>query len=374
MRGILVGDIHIDNVKTSIANSDSFMEVFQLFDLIRNTIYEEKPDFTIFFGDIFNSPNSITSSVISIISKLIAEIALDATVLFIVGNHDDVDNKVSVVRVGDRDIKVRASLLAPFAHYQNVVVFDSPKVVKIQDGVEVAFIPYSTNIYPYLDEVNKKFSVGTKRILMGHFDIFQTYYMQGYRREDFMNIPTAEELVKKYKYDLVLLGHVHDQTEYNIDGKKVMYIGSSRNVDFRNTGENKGLYLLDFNTLKMKYIDNPYTYVYKIFNKFEDLEHYCKNNELEKLSRTKILYKYSSTKEVQKVSKLKEFFKSVKFVKSTQPNELNQASLGAIHEFEELLTNNLLTSDQLIDYALQFKEPPTTKEDALNIIKYVKRR
>ncbi len=374
MRGILVGDIHIDNVKTSIANSDSFTEVFQLFDLIRNTIYEEKPDFTIFFGDIFNSPNSITSSVISIISKLIAEIALDTAVLFIVGNHDDVDNKVSVVRVGDRDIKVRASLLAPFAHYQNVVVFDSPKVVKIQDGVEVAFIPYSTNIYPYLDEVNKKFSVGTKRILMGHFDIFQTYYMQGYRREDFMNIPTAEELVKKYKYDLVLLGHVHDQAEYNIDGKKVMYIGSSRNVDFRNTGENKGLYLLDFNILKMKYIDNPYTYIYKIFNKFEDLEHYCKNNELEKLSRTKILYKYSSTKEVQKVSKLKEFFKSVKFVKSTQPNELNQASLGAIHEFEELLTNNLLTSDQLIDYALQFKEPPTTKEDALNIIKYVKRR
>ncbi len=374
MRGILVGDIHIDNVKTSIANSDSFTEVFQLFDLIRNTIYEEKPDFTIFFGDIFNSPNSITSSVISIISKLIAEIALDTAVLFIVGNHDDVDNKVSVVRVGDRDIKVRASLLAPFAHYQNVVVFDSPKVVKVQDGVEVAFIPYSTNIYPYLDEVNKKFSVGTKRILMGHFDIFQTYYMQGYRREDFMNIPTAEELVKKYKYDLVLLGHVHDQAEYNIDGKKVMYIGSSRNVDFRNTGENKGLYLLDFNILKMKYIDNPYTYIYKIFNKFEDLEHYCKNNELEKLSRTKILYKYSSTKEVQKVSKLKEFFKSVKFVKSTQPNELNQASLGAIHEFEELLTNNLLTSDQLIDYALQFKEPPTTKEDALNIIKYVKRR
>ena len=69
-----------------------------------------------------------------------------------------------------------------------------------------------------------------------------------------------------------------------------------------------------------------------------------RNNELEKLSRTKILYKYSSTKEVQKVSKLKEFFKSVKFVKSTQPNELNQVSLGAIHEFEELLTNNLLTS------------------------------
>jgi len=374
MRGILVGDIHIDNVKTSIANSDSFTEVFQLFDLIRNTIYKEKPDFTIFFGDIFNSPNSITSSVISIVSKLIAEIALDTSVLFIVGNHDDVDNRVSIVRVGDRDIKIRASLLAPFAHYQNVVVFDSPKVVKIQDGIEVAFIPYNTNIYPYLNEANKKFSIGTKRILMGHFDIAQTYYMQGYKKEDFANIPTAEELVRKYKYDLVLLGHVHDPYEYIVDGKKVMYIGSSRNVDFRNAGENKGLYILDFDNFKMEYIDNPYTYIYKIFNKFEELEYYCKNNELEKLSRTKILYKYSNAKEVRKISKLKEFFKSIKFVKSSKSNELDQTSLSAIHEFEELLANNLLTDDKLIEYALQFKEPPTNKNDALNIIKYIKRR
>ena len=374
MRGILVGDIHIDNIKTSITNSDTFHEIFQLFNLIRNTIYDEKPDFTIFFGDIFNSPNAITSSVMSIISKLIAEIALDTTVLFIVGNHDDVDNKISVIKVGDRDVRIRASLLAPFAYYQNAVVFDSPKVIKIEDGIEVAFIPYSTNIYPYLDEADKKFSIGTKRILMGHFDIFQTYYLQGYRREDLMNIPTAEELVKKYKYDLVLLGHVHDQTEYNIDGKKVMYIGSSRNVDFRNTGENKGLYVLDFNTFKVKYIDNLYTSIYKIFSSFDDIENYCKNNELEKLSRTKILYKYNNVKDVRKVSKLKEFFKSIKFVKSSKSNELDQTSLNAIHEFEELLANNLLTDDKLIEYALQFKEPPTNKNDALNIIKYIKRR
>ena len=374
MRGILVGDIHIDNIKTSITNSDTFHEIFQLFNLIRNTIYDEKPDFTIFFGDIFNSPNAITSSVMSIISKLIAEIALDTTVLFIVGNHDDVDNKISVIKVGDRDVRIRASLLAPFAYYQNAVVFDSPKVIKIEDGIEVAFIPYSTNIYPYLDEADKKFSIGTKRILMGHFDIFQTYYLQGYRREDLMNIPTAEELIRKYRYDLVLLGHVHDPAEYNIDGKKVIYIGSSRNVDFRNAGENKGLYVLDFNTFKMKYIDNPYTSIYKIFSSFEDIENYCKNNELEKLSRTKILYKYSSAKEVRKISKLKEFFKSIKFVKSSKSDELSQTSLNAIHEFEELLANNLLTDDKLIEYALQFKEPPTNKNDALNIIKYIKRR
>lgn len=375
MRAILVGDMHIDNVKTSITDSDSFREVFQLFDLIRSSIYREKPDYTIFFGDVFNSPNSITSSVMSIISKLIAEIALDTSVLLIVGNHDDVDNKVSVVRVGDRDVRVRASLLAPFAHYPNVVVFDSPQVVKIQDGVEVAFIPYSTDIYPYLDEADRKFSAGTKRILMGHFNLLETQHAYGGWREGLPSVPTTEELVRKYKYDLVLLGHVHDPAEYVVDGKKAVYIGSSRNVDFRNTGESKGLYVLDFNKLgAMKYIDNPNTYIYKVYSKFEDLRDYCKNSELEKLSRTKILYKYSSVRDMRKVSKLREFFKSVKFVKSTASEEFSQASLNAISEFEELLANNLLTDDKLVDYALQFKKPPTGRDDAVKIIEYVKRR
>lgn len=373
MRALLVGDIHIDNVKTSITNSDSFHEIFQLFNLIRNTIYEEKPDFTIFFGDIFNSPNSITASVMSIISELVAEIALDTTVLFIIGNHDDIDNKVSVVRVGDRDVRVRASLLAPFSYYQNVVVFNSPKVVKIQDGVEVAFIPYSSNIYPYLDEASRKFSVGAKRVLMGHFDVFQTYYSYGYRREDLTNIPTAEELIRDYNYDLVLLGHIHDPAEYIVDGKLAKYIGSSRNVDFRNVGESKGLYILDFDTFNMKYIDNPHTYIYKTFNNFKDFEEYCKNNELEKLSRTKILYRYSSDKEARKVLKLKEFFKSIKFTKAAQSEKFNQVSIDAIYEFEELLASNLLTEEKLIEYALQFKNPPIDKDTALNIIKYVKR-
>jgi len=375
MRAILVGDMHIDNVKTSITDSDSFREVFQLFDLIRNSIYREKPDYTIFFGDVFNSPNSITSSVMSIISKLIAEIALDTSVLLIVGNHDDVDNKVSVVRVGDRDVRVRASLLAPFAHYPNVVVFDSPQVVKIQDGVEVAFIPYSTDIYPYLDEADRKFSAGTKRILMGHFNLLETQHAYGGWREGLPSVPTTEELVRKYKYDLVLLGHVHDPAEYVVDGRKAVYIGSSRNVDFRNTGESKGLHVLDFDKPEaMKYIDNPHTYIYKVYSKFEDLKDYCKNSELEKLSRTKILYKYSSVRDMRKVSKLREFFKSVKFVKSTASEEFSQASLNAISEFEELLANNLLTDDKLVDYALQFKKPPTGRDDAVKIIEYVKRR
>lgn len=371
MKALLVGDIHIDNSKSSIANSDSFYEVFKTFDLIKESLLEHRPDFLIFFGDVFNSPYSITSPVITIIAEIIAEIAMDVTVIFIVGNHDDVDDKTSSVKIGDRYLKIRASLLAPFSHYPNVIVFDSPKVVKIQSGVEVAFIPYSTNIMPSLDSADKKFTAGCKRILMGHFDMKQSYYM--IKSGDSIiteNIPSAEDLIRKYKYDLVLLGHVHDPSEYVVDGKIAKYIGSCRNVDFRNTGEMKGIYIFDFDTLDMQYIDNPNTSIYKIFNSFKKVQEYCLNNDPEKLSRTKLLYKYTENKDVQKISKLKEYFKSLQFEKNilAESNVINTISMSAAQEFEDMITNNLVTKDKLIDYAMQFK-PPIDKDSAIKVFK-----
>ena len=41
----------------------------------------------------------------------------------------------------------------------------------------------------------------------------------------------TEELIDKYKYDLVLLGHIHDHKRLKVRDKLVKYIGSCRNVD-----------------------------------------------------------------------------------------------------------------------------------------------
>jgi len=375
LKALLVGDLHTDNAKSSIANSDSFHEVFMTFDLIKRTIEERRPDFLIFFGDVYDSPYSITSPVITIISEIIAEISLDVSILFIVGNHDDVDDKMSNVKIGDRYMKIRASLLAPFSHYPNVIVFDSPKVIKIQDEVEIAFIPYCSNIIPSLDSADKKFSRGCKRILMGHFDMKQSYYMIKSGDSDISeNIPSAEDLIRKYNYDLVLLGHVHDPSEYEVDGKIAKYIGSCRNVDFRNTGENKGVYMFDFDTFEMEYIDNPYTSIYKIFTNFKSLQNYCMNNDPEKLSRTKILYKYTSSTDVPKISKLKEYFKSIRFENNilAETTSLNSVSQIAAQNFEEMIKNNLVTKDKLIDYAIQFK-PPNDKDSIIKVFKLFSR-
>jgi len=338
--------------------------------LIKQTILNRKPDLLVFFGDVFNSPTSISSPVISVFSKIIGNLCEIIPTVFIVGNHDDIDNKKVDVKFDDTSIKVRSSLLSPFAYYPNVIVADEPSVFKIDDGVEVAFVPYSTNIIENLKQL--KFSPGTKRILMGHFDIKDTFYMVKMNDQVVtVEFPTAKELINDYNLDLVLLGHIHEPVDYVIDNKLVKYIGSCRNIDFKNSGESKGIYILDTNNLNLEFIENANGSIYKTFKTFDQVNEYCRSKDPEILARTHIKFTYSNNNEVQKISKLKEFFKSIKFERAllSASDNAKTASIE-IENFKEMLENNLITKDSLIDFALQFNQP-NNKETVLKVFKYV---
>lgn len=370
MNALLVGDLHTDNEKSSIANSNSFYEVFKTLTLIKETIIKYKPDYTIFFGDIFNSPRGISTTVITIMSKLFSEMSEETSLIFIVGNHDDVDEKISRVKVGDRFLNLRSSLLSPFSYFPNVAVFDSPQVIKIDEGVEIGFIPFSNRIREDVDSIQSKFSRGVKKLLFGHFELKDSTYMIVKDGAETVSNPSANDLIKKYKYDMVLLGHIHDISDYNIDEKVVKYIGSCRNVDFRNLGENKGIYLLDFKTLDMEFIENEHTCIYKIFKNLEDFKEYCTNSSPEKLSRTKIRYIYTNSNEVKEISKIKDSFKSLQFQKNLigiDSTSDNASTAKAIEEFENLVHGDLVTKENLIDYAISFKEP-INKDHSLNTL------
>lgn len=375
MRAILVGDIHIDNAKSTIANSDSFTEVLSLFNFIKETAKIKKPDYIIFFGDIFNSPYSITSVVISLISKIIGELSTYAPLIFIVGNHDDVDNRVSNVDIGGGvKVGIRSSLLSPYKNFPNVLVFDSPSVVNIDNGKEIAFVPYTTNTLEYLDSIDNKFSKGASRILIGHFDIKNNYYLTLSANNACLQIPTAEELINKYQYDLVLLGHVHEPYEMHVNDKLVKYIGSSRNIDFRTQGEDKGIYYIDFDTYDIEFIKNENTCIYKVFRSFDDIKTYCSTNPLEKLAKTKVQYIYTNNIEIRKIAKLKEFFKSIQFEKSVVSISSmtdNSPSSKILENFKELLDDSLITKEKLVDFAIQFN-PPKNLDVTMNILNYIK--
>ena len=75
-------------------------------------------------------------------------------------------------------MSVKASLLTPFKYFNNVKVFSYPEVVNIEKNIEVAFIPFSNNTMDDLNKVSRKFSAGSKKILMGHFDIRNNTYLK----------------------------------------------------------------------------------------------------------------------------------------------------------------------------------------------------
>lgn len=374
MKILLVGDMHIDNTKSSITNNDSFIEVFNTFNLIKDNIYKHKPEYVIFFGDIFNSPTSITTVINTVITQIIAEIAIDTTVVLIMGNHDSIDDKVFTIKSGENSLKIKASLVSPFRHYNNVIVFDQPSVAAIDKGLDFAFVPFTNNTIESLESIKNRFNSGNKRILLGHIDIKTNQFKMIDNNQEISNtMPSLEDIVDKYKYDLSILGHLHEPHEHIINNKLIKYLGSCRNINFGSISEQKGIYLFDTKTFEFEYIDNPYTNIFKTFRSFDLLKEFCMSSNPETLSRTKIKFIFNSNTEIQKVSKLKEFFKSVQFEKSiisTTLLEGNNVSEEMLSEFEELMKNNMITKEKIIEYALQFKEP-SNKAEALKIFNMI---
>ena len=376
MKLVICGDIHIPNNKSGFINSDSFTEIFNTFNLIKETVYKYKPDYVVFLGDIFDVPHMITTSVISIVSELFSNLSIEVPIIFIAGNHDLVDDKVNNTKIGDYVISVKTSLILPFKNFSNVIVFDSPDVASLDNNLDVGFIPYSNNVVNSLKSIENKFTKGNKKLLLGHFDLQQSKYFS-YDERSFVsleNIPSAKDLIKKYKYDLVLLGHIHEPIEYFIDSKLVKYIGSCRNINFSNINESKGLYVLDTKDLSLEFIENKHTCYYKTFRDFEALKDYCKESNPSKLAQTKIKYIYNNISELKKVSKLKEFFKSIQFEKSILTTDINgnklELNADYFKEFSELIQSSTLTKEKLVDYSFQFSEP-VKKDIAIKIFNMI---
>lgn len=372
MKIIIVGDLHIPNNKTSFINSDSFNEIFNTFKLIKDTVRETKAEYVIFLGDIFDVPHVITTAAASIISELLTTLTVDVPVILLAGNHDLLDDKENKLKFSDFTLSIKSSLLLPFKKYNNIVVFDTPAVATIADNLDIGFVPYSNNIIHSLESIKNKFNKGNRRLLLGHFDIQQVRYYQSSAKAftSLDNVATSKDLIKKYKYDLCLLGHIHEPVEFNVDGKLIKFVGSCRNINFSNVGESKGIYVLDTTDLSLNYIENVHTSYFKTFRSIEALKVYCKNNEPVKLAKTKVKYVYSSITELKKVVRLKEFFKSLQFEKSmlfniiaTDKVDVNSDSLK---EFAELIQSSTLTKQKLIDYSFQFDEP-SSKDTALKV-------
>lgn len=358
---LIVGDLHIDNRKSSIKNSEAFDEIFRLFNLIEYEVIERKPEFIVFLGDIFDSPDNISTNVISIVSMLFKNLSELTKVVIITGNHDSVDDGLQTIDMTDgKSERLRSSLVYPFSMNDEILIIDSPNVTDMSVfGLKmcISFMPYQIDMISHLKSIQDKLIDGYKHVMFGHFDIRDLNYVKLVKDASMVEkVPSSEELFNEYNQDLVILGHVHERMEYLSDdgAKKVVFVGSARNINYNNKEEEKGIYSLNLESLELEYIPNENTAIYKVFRTTDELDNYLMESSDEKLAKTKVKFIYSDAKDTIRYNPYKKKLRRLEFEKSIFTAS-DGTQINSNVNLDDLKMENIMNCENLFKFILDFK-------------------
>ena len=95
-------------------------------------------------------------------------------------------------------------------------------------------------------------------VIFGHFEI-ETFKMNSYRVcEQGLKV---KDLLKKSS--LIISGHFHTRHEKKFSRGTILYVGNPFQMDFGDTGNQKGYYVLDLDTLQYDFTPNNISPTYK---------------------------------------------------------------------------------------------------------------
>lgn len=373
---LIIGDLHIDNRKTSIKNSENFDEVFRLFNLITRETLERKPEFVVFLGDIFDSPDNISTNVISIVSMLFDNLSKLARIIIVAGNHDSVDDTLQKIDLTEgKKEYLRSSLVYPLSLGSEIMVVDKPMTSDLMSmnlPVNISFVPYQIDIISAVESIQEDFRPGFYNIMFGHFETRDLNYVKIARGSGAAErLPSAEELFSKYGQNLVILGHVHEASEIRIGSNRLYYTGSARNINYSNREEVKGIYSLDLETYEMEFIPNDNTAIYKVFKDRDALDKFLEESSDEKLAKTKVKFVYTDSKDTLRYHPFKKKLRRLEFEKSMLASDTSSEGGANISlDLDELKMENLMLHDNLLRFILDFRGiNPDAKEEYLAFFK-----
>jgi len=179
-------------------------------------------------GDLFHYRDEISVHTIHLASQLLAELK-DFNIIMLVGNHDAYYKDRSDV-----------NSLTPFAGWPNIRVI-SQATSSFNFNRELSFIPWGTD--PKL--------LPDSEVMFGHFEI-ETFKMNSHKICE--RGIKASQLLDKAK--LVISGHFHLKDERKYAEGTILYLGSPYQMDFGDVESQKGIHILDLNTLKYEFVEN----------------------------------------------------------------------------------------------------------------------
>lgn len=252
---LLCSDQHLHPHGKSIERLEEGLACFSwIYDVAR----ERGIKSVISLGDLFHDREEISIRALHRAYEIIEKASQDGIQTYLLlGNHDMYFRESFSIHS-----------LKSFSKVAHVI--DTPQVVEIE-GTPFDFLPFVEDPASSLKYFPKK---KRNKILCSHLAIEGGVmnYLWGttYQKEDGVNEdallakePTVEKDVLE-GYDLVLLGHFHSRQCMANKSNKIHYVGSPMQLHFGETEDQKGVDILDTETLELEFVENDFSPRYLI--------------------------------------------------------------------------------------------------------------
>lgn len=240
MRAFVLGDLHYGvhplTLDIFIDITEEFFDV-EFIPYLKSNLRSD--DIIIQLGDVFDNRTSVNIKALTLARNRFKQLSELAPVHVIVGNHDMYQERSRVYHSLN------------IIQHDNVTIYSEPTSLNI-GSKSVLMLPYFNNPKEQKEVME---NYGEHDLLLAHTDLYGARY--GTSKSDTSEKGLRIEDYEKYK--LIMSGHIH--IRQNISN--FMYTGTPYHLSRKDTGNDKGFHILDFDTLKYEFVKNNTSPEYK---------------------------------------------------------------------------------------------------------------
>lgn len=179
-------------------------------------------------GDFFHYRSEIAVNTLHVANKIL-NIWKDFNIIMIIGNHDSFYKD-----------RIDINSLCLLDNFTNITIIDKPTTIK-KFTRKIQFCPWATSLSE-MEECD---------IMFGHFEI-ESFKLNHTKICSF-GLRTGELLKLS---DMIITGHFHTRELREYKKGKILYLGNPYQMDFGDTGNQKGYYILDISNKKVDFYAN----------------------------------------------------------------------------------------------------------------------
>ena len=240
---IMIGDVHYGVHASSIEWVENINSYF--YDFFIPLVKKEKTEHTcvIILGDYFDNRQNLDIHVMNEAIRVIKELSSVVPVYMILGNHDIY-----------RKATIDTHSLRCLENISNVYLIDK----NLSEGIKMVNNDKITMI-SWIGNYEKETSLIDQYKKDSHFILMHTE-VRGMKYDNGRDITEGAIVNFKKCHCKIYSGHIHKRQET----KNVTYIGSPYHMDRKDTGNQKGVYILyvENNEIKERFVPNNFSPVF----------------------------------------------------------------------------------------------------------------